>query len=342
MKRLTAIFSLATAILFTTACSVEDTEKIIEQAVEAQENLDSYYAEVSSTFEYGGESETSTYKEWNMKQNKHRTEMENGYLHVSNGKESWSYDENENTVTVFETTDEMLDEMPTEAEMMREMLTEMLNSTDVKVNGRDTIAEQKTIHLSVSTKDGEEDQFMGDMSYDIWIDEETYMPLKMEWVSEDFSSMMEYTHIEYNIDIDEDLFSFEIPDGAEVLTMDDFMMESLSLEELSDSASFMIPNLDSILETHEFNEANYFEEMDMATLHFNQGDEFIVLSITTEKTEMMEETEPVTTENFEGSYMNMFDTHFLFWSNDDVYLELMTTSQEMSKENLVDIAAQIQ
>ncbi|MDV2686057.1 DUF4367 domain-containing protein [Alkalihalophilus lindianensis] len=341
MKKITALLGLAGVLLFSTACSIEDTEQIIENAVEAQENLESYYAEVSSTFKYDGENESSTYKEWNVKPDKYRTEMEDGYLHITNGEESWSYDQAENTVTVFDTSDDLTEEMPSESEIIREMLTEMLESTDVVVNGKETIADRKTIHLSVSAKEGEE-EFLGDTSYDIWVDEETYMPLKMMWISEDFSSVVEYTHIEYNIDIDEALFTFDIPEDAEVLTMDDFMVDSLSLDELKEVALFDIPDLSAIPDHFEFEEANYFEEMDMATMHFSDEEHYLVLSLTTDKTEMLDETEAVSTEDFEGSYMNMFDMHFLFWSQDEVHIELMTDADALSKEELIEIATQIQ
>ncbi|OLS35071.1 hypothetical protein BTR22_16790 [Alkalihalophilus pseudofirmus] len=347
MKKIKAVFTLATAIFLTAGCSLEDTDEIIEKAVEAQENLESYYAEVSSTFNFKGENngngnESSTYKEWNVKPDKYRTEMEDGYLHISNGKESWSYDPHENTVTVFETSDELAEETPSEGEIIREILTEMLDSTDVTVMGKETIAGRSTIHLALASKEGEEEDFLGEVNYDIWVDEETYMPLKMMWISDEFSSSVEYTHIEYNIDIDETLFQFDIPEDAEVLTIDDFMPESLTLEELKEAAPFSIPELEGIPQNFEFEEATYFEDMDMATIHYIDGTDYLMISLTTDKTEMLEESEPVSTEDFEGHYMNMFDMHFLFWSQDEVYIELMASGEEMNKDSLLEIGAVLQ
>jgi hypothetical protein len=120
------------------------------------------------------------------------------------------------------------------------------------------------------------------------------------------------------------------------------VVDSLSLDELKEVAPFDIPDLRAIPESFELEEANYFEEMDMATMHFNDNEHYLVLSLTTDKTEMLDESEPVSTENFEGSYMNMFDMHFLFWSQDEVHMELMTDADALTKEELIEVATHIQ
>ncbi|NEU29259.1 DUF4367 domain-containing protein [bacterium LRH843] len=345
MKKLLLSFGFTSLLVFSTACSVEDTEKIIENAVKAQENIESYYAEVKSSFQIEGESESSSYKEWNAKPNKHRLEMDDGYVYVSNGEKSWSYDKNENIVTTFDEPSDMSEEMPSESEMIREMLTEMMNSNHVIVGGKETIANRTTIHLSLEPKEGQEDEFLIGSNYDIWIDAETYMPLKMKWDSEDFLSETEYTHIDYNIDIDENIFTFDIPESATVQTMEDLMPKSISLEELQRVATFTVPEFTYLPEGYNFQEAYYFEEMSMATVEYRDAmDNFLIVSFSEDKSSFLteEEAEKIQIGRFNGTYQSMFDMQFLSWNTDEIQIELTSLTEELSKEELFKVAEGIQ
>ncbi|WP_096438342.1 DUF4367 domain-containing protein [Alteribacter populi] len=341
MKKQLLSLGIAPVVLFAAACSVEDTDEIIENAVEAQGNLESYYAEVSSSFEFDGVSEEDSYKEWSAKPNKHRIEQD-GFISVSNGEQSWSYNEEENSVIVFDDIGEWSEEMPDESEMMREMLTEMMGSNDVVAHGKETVADRSVIHLSLTPKEGEEEFLLGDGSYEVWVDEETYMPLKMKMEGEEFSSEMEYTHIEYNIDIDEEIFEFDIPEGAELQSMDDLMPESLSIDELQEVTAFDVPEFTKLPDGYEFQGANYLEEMDSAMIEYIDSEgNYLMLSISSESTDFSlegEESESLEIGEHEGTYMSMHQMQFITWSDGDLHYELSSFAEDMTKEELVEVA----
>ncbi len=345
MKKLSLALSLSSLLVFGTACSVENTEEIIENAVAAQENLDSYYAEISTTIRFDGEEESSSYKEWHEKPDKYRMEMNDGSIYVSNGEQSWSYDKEENTVLIM---DDMVieeevaeqEEMPKESEIIREILTEMMDSNNVVVKGKEKIAERNTVHLSLSPKEGQEEELFGG-NYEIWIDEETYMPLKMVVGGDDFSSETVYTHIEYNLDIDETLFTFEIPDGATVQTWEDIMPETLTLEELKEKANFDIPEITYLPEGYEFEEATYFADMNMAMLdfvHSEDNEQSITISMTTDPSDYVDENaESIQVGEYYGTYEAMYDIQFLAWNTDTLEIDIVAT-EHLAKEVLVKVA----
>jgi outer membrane lipoprotein-sorting protein len=346
MKTLALWASLIALVVFTTACSVENTDEMIEKAVEAQENLKSYYAEVTSLTEFAGNSESMTYKEWNVKPNKNRVEMEDGHLFVSNSEQSWSYDETTNTVTAFDGLGELTEEMPSESEMIRTVLTEMLKSNDVVAKGKETIANRQTIHLSLTPNEHQEDELYIASSYEIWVDEETYMPLKMKMVSDEFTTEMEYTHIEYNIEIEDELFHFDIPEGATVQTMEDLMPATLTLEELQETTPYHVPELSYLPEGYEFKQASYFGAMDsgIAMVEFSDSEEnFLMFTISQEQpiSPNLEKTEVVNIGTIEGNYTKMYEMQFVSWEKDDLLFEL-TSSEDLSKEEILQIAESIE
>ncbi|SES14679.1 outer membrane lipoprotein-sorting protein [Salipaludibacillus aurantiacus] len=330
-------------VLLLPGCAVEDTDHIIENAVAAQENLESYYAEVVSTYSFEQEENTINYQEWHVRPEKHRMEMDDGYIYVSNGEQSWSYNEEENTVSVFENLGEMTEDLPDESDMMREMLTEMMNSNKVKAEGKETVANRPTIHLSLSPKGNEAAEKMNG-HYEIWIDEETYMPLKMVWEDENFHSETVYEHIEFNIDLEEDLFTFEIPEGAEIESVD-HTPESLTLEELQNETEDEIPELTEIPEGYEFQDAMHFKDFGESMIEYmNDSGEYLILSVSEEKRGIEEEKEDELLEigRYVGTYSDMYDMQFLSWNTGKFHLELITSSEELSKEDLLGIAEKIE
>ncbi len=340
MKKLSLFASLVALLIITTACAVGNTEELIEKAVSAQEELDSYYGEVQLSFSFENESETSTFKEWQVKPNKSRTESDDGHLFVSNGETCWSYDKAENTVTIFDDVADAAEEMPNESEMIREVLTEMKKSNEVTVKGKETIAGRKTIHLLLTPKaDQIEESFLGG-NYELWIDEETYMPLKLKVSTDEFATEMEYTHIEYNVNFDDSLFAFDIPEGAKVQTMGDFMPDPLTLEELKEQAPFKIPEFTYIPAGYEFTEATYIEDVGMASLEFATNDQnLIMVSLSTDEVIHDDgDAEAIQIGHYKGFYSHIFDLQFITWFEGDLQIEITSFAKDFSKEELVKIA----
>ncbi|WP_280771436.1 outer membrane lipoprotein-sorting protein [Salipaludibacillus daqingensis] len=343
MKRNIFLFGSFSFAFLLSACAVEDTEQIVENAVAAQEDLESYYAEVTSSFVFDGEEETMNYKEWIIKPDHYRTEMDDGHIFVSDGEQSWSYDEENNTVMVNENiSEELPDETPDESDMIRQMLTEMLNSNEVIAEGKETIADRSTFHLSLTPIEDKEDSIYSN-NYEIWIDEETYLPLKMIWEDDDFRSETIYHHIEYNIDIDMEKFTFDIPEDAEIQSMDNYMPESLTLDELDEATDFDLPDFDGIPESYQFQDAMQFDNVNESMIEFidNSGN-YLMLSLFKEgdshPIENDDSEEDVEIGRYEGSYSYMYDMQFLRWDTGQFTIELIASDDELSQDELIEIA----
>ncbi|WP_171051907.1 sigma-E factor regulatory protein RseB domain-containing protein [Alteribacter natronophilus] len=344
MKR--AVCACGTVLLFTAACAVEDTDKLVENAIAAQENLEGYYAEVESSFAFGDENDTSTYKEW-VKGERYRYEQED-YITVSDGETTWSYDVESNVVMIMDDTVWEDEEMPDQSEMMREMLTDMMESNDVVAHGRETVADRETIHLSLTPSDEEEIAMFGDGSYEIWIDEETYLPLRMEWDGEDFTTSMIYTMIDYDINLDDSFFTFEIPEGAEVGTWDDWETEmgsmTMSLEELRESTEMTVPETAYLPDGYEFEDAFHYEFSgdESAILNFsNGGHESFSLGISNSVEQYGfegAEVDSVMIGDIEGERISMYDMTILSWTDSGLQYELMSFGEDLEYDELLKVA----
>lgn len=345
MKKLTLALGVTASMLFATACSTENADQIVEKALQAQDNVTSYYAEITGTYQFDGEIETSSYKEWVVKPDKSRMEHDTGGLYVSNGKESWSYDEEENTVTVYDFEHELFDEGELEdetfdeKEFMREMLVEMLNENDVQIVGKEKVANRQTYHLSLKPKN--EDDFA--MLNDIWIDTEFYMPLKMKFEDDNFSMLTEYTRIDFNIEIADDKFEFDIPEGAKVQYWSDLMPKSMTLEELKEAVTFAIPEVNYVPEGFAFTEATYFEDMDLVMLDYSSNrDDFLSISFTINNEEDYlfedEDAEEVQIGDITGTMTTYSNITSLSWKKGDYTFDITST---VSKEELIKIASEI-
>lgn len=345
MKKLSLAIGVVASLLVVTACSTENVDQIVEKALQAQDNVKSYYAEITTTYEFDGETDTSSYKEWSAKPDKNRIEHDTGDLYVSNGKESWSYDKEANIVTVYDFDNEIFNEDKLdeaefdEKEFMREMLKEMLSENDVEIVGKEKVANRKTYHLSLKPK--KDDEFA--MVNDIWIDTEFYMPLKMKFEGDDFSTLMEYTLIEYNIDIADDKFNFNIPNGAEVQYWSDLMPKSMTLEELKEAVTFAIPEVNDVPEGFTFTEATYYEDMDLVMLDYNDGEEgFLSISFTVNGNNDYlfedEDSEEVQIGDITGTVTTFADITSLSWKKDDYSFDITST---VSKEELIKVASEI-
>lgn len=331
------------SLIWTGACTVDDTELIIENAVEAQENLDSYYAEVTTSYEFENEQETMVYKEWNVKPDKHRMEMRDGHTYVSNGEQAWSYDKDTNTVIKYDESGDFDDDMPDESEMMREMLTNMMESNEVVAEGTSVVAGRDTIHLSLTPKDASASPAAG--SYEIWVDEETYMPLKMSWEGDDFSSETVYNEIEYNIEIDESLFTFDIPEGAEVHSADDYAAPPLTLDELEDKVDYDLPEVSYKPGGYSFHQAMYFNHEEESMIEFsNSNGGYMILTISKVTREAVEDEdhELVDVGRYLGSYSEMHGTQSLSWNTGKFQFDLTALGDDLSKDEFIKTAEGIE
>lgn len=329
-------------LLLATACGSLSTEDIVERAVEAQKNMTSYKATVSFEMTFDDHHEKQQYEEWFQQPNKQRYEDETMTI-VSNGNKTWMYDATDHSVMIFEDEGVLEEEIPDHTELMAMMISNMMDNHTVELLGQQTIANRSTYHLELQPN---EDQFMSD-TWEIWIDKETWLPLQILITFEDGQMVTTYEKIEYNVDIDPSIFEFDIPEGAEIKSFDDFMPETKSIEEIRESVDMSVYEITQLPDGYALESAYLIETMVMITYSDEKGN-MINLSImpldeaADFNPSLYGETEDVTIQGEQAKIGNLYDTHILIWEKEDVHLEMGVYGTDLSQEDLIKLAESIQ
>ncbi len=142
-------------------------------------------------------------------------------LTVADGESQWEYDATNKTVNVQVAQEKSF---PSPSILSLEFLQQdMSNCYDPKVVGEETIAGRATYKVELGPakcRSASAPQLNG--PHTIWIDKETFFVLKSEIRAENsdqISSQVQVTGIQYNIELPKDLFSFTPPADAKINDM---------------------------------------------------------------------------------------------------------------------------
>ncbi len=156
-----------------------------------------------------------------------------GQIMVSNGTHIWMYDPSENLVKTAN--------IPEYAQTNRSrdalFLKDLIDTCTIDPNGAGTVAGRQCYRITATP----DDAFMP-MSVEVWLDRWNFMPLKIETYQDgELLMSMEYQDIEFNVDIPNSTFEFEIPEGATVESTDETAAPAtMTIEEAQAEVSFDI------------------------------------------------------------------------------------------------------
>ncbi len=156
-----------------------------------------------------------------------------GQVMVSNGTHIWMYDPSENLVKTAN--------IPESAQTNRSrdalFLKDLIDTCAIVPSGAETVSGRQCYRITATP----DDAFMP-MSVEVWLDKWNWMPLKIETYQNDELLMsMEYQDIEFNVEIPNSTFEFEIPEGATVESTDEAAApEPMTIEEAQAEVSFDI------------------------------------------------------------------------------------------------------
>ncbi|HSG42744.1 MAG TPA: DUF4367 domain-containing protein [Anaerolineales bacterium] len=182
-----------------------------------------------------------------------------GAVIVSDGESVWAYSPAKNTVftgTAEEAKAAMEEKQPMQEEFnidefdhpetAEEAVDKLLEYFDVSRTGTEQIADANAYQIELKPIP---DQMPSEYTavgglLNLWIDQNRSVPLAFEYTGGAMGELHVTTlELEINQGVDESLFTFEIPDGAEVVGFEDFAdmkPESLSLDEAADSVEFAV------------------------------------------------------------------------------------------------------
>lgn len=221
-KELRPIFVLAfiTVALSVSGCTEKDlsAEDIATRMLEKQESIQDYSYTMHTTYYVGEkavESEFKTiYKKPHMIKNFiQEPGKEEETLVLSDEEFRWTYAPDTNTVmkTKLPKTPE-----PTESDYLN-LIRITLNDTNVSLLGLEEIDSREIYLLKAVPKETEENAAQYDMK--IWIDKETWMPLKYDLYDSrgNLTVRTEIYDLKVNTGIPDSEFKFKIPKGAKIV-----------------------------------------------------------------------------------------------------------------------------
>ncbi|AKB76853.1 hypothetical protein MSHOH_0370 [Methanosarcina horonobensis HB-1 = JCM 15518] len=350
------LLALLVPILFISGCTGDlSAEEIAKQMQEKEANIQDYSYTMQMTSYFGNQTQESEVRTLQKKPDKMKTitikpEEEAGTIVVSDGEFIWTYDPKTNTVTKMEMPDTpILGEIDYVG-----IIDEFLNETDVSLLGMEEIDGRPAYLLETSPKEEEEGFKLAD-GMKIWVDKETWMPLRYEMYDSDGDLVMELEihDLEINTGIQDSEFVFEVPEGATVKTvdLDSFKLpEKMTLEEARESAGFEILVPEYLPEGYAFNysmvsnnswiapENQAFETVSLT--YENEEGDIISLSETVYETEtpeapIMNSAEEVSINGKEGKYLTLGDMKILNWEIGNIELSLASS---LEKDEMLRIA----
>jgi len=348
--RVLLMLLLISSSLFVAGCIDGDlsAEQIAEKMQQKQDSIEDYSYTMYMTMEFGDQKMESEADMMYKKPNKFKgvqkqpAEMA-GSVSVSDGETMWTYNPQQNTVMIME-----LPDMPEQNEPdYLKLIGMMMNESDFSLEGTDKVDGRTAYIIDMAPKDESDFGMSGGMK--VWVDKETWMPLKMEMKNADGNPLysIEYRNFQTNTGISDEEFQFEIPEGAEVQTMDEFVSpERITVEEAREEATFDIMVPSYLPDGYEFDHAMVIQGfVEIVSLTYKNGDERLGISETVLEDEpqaspIMDSAEVVSINGVEGKLVTIYgESKMLQWKIGNIQL---TLSGSLDKEKLIEIAESMQ
>jgi outer membrane lipoprotein-sorting protein len=170
-----------------------------------------------------------------------------GSVIVNDGQQVWIYDAAQNEVLVSEVEARQPEGPLTNPREMVQLVDEaiqwVLDRSEVKLVGEEDVAGVPTYKLEFKPKEGQDLPFAAASQGTLWVDQERWIILQARLVVEGVAeSSMQVRSFELNPGIPDEVFDFEVPQGATVQEFEPQRTEHLTLDEAQAMAtSLLVP-----------------------------------------------------------------------------------------------------
>ncbi|MGD8738206.1 MAG: DUF2092 domain-containing protein [Anaerolineae bacterium] len=222
-------------------------EEIVAKVQETVENTQDAHAIVSVSATVQGTQIAAKAEMWEKAPNKARaTVLESsqpeldGMIMTSDGQQGWLYYPSRDVVMTGP-VEQMDTPLPQEMLIeMQEVIQRVLDASDVELVGEDSVAGRDAYQLTLSPQEGTEQEiFPGNGTATLWVDKEQWFVLKAAYQADMIGQgEIVVESFELNPGLSDDLFTFEVPDGVEVVDIEAQQPEYLTLEEAEAQAGF--------------------------------------------------------------------------------------------------------
>jgi outer membrane lipoprotein-sorting protein len=222
-------------------------EEIVAKVQEMAQNTHDAHAVVTGSVDIQGIQVSAKAEIWEQSPNRLRAEVLEssepryaGMVMVSDGQQAWLYQPARNQVTVGAVGSLKL---PLPPEMLTELqgiIQQMLDASNVELVGEEVVTDLEAYKLTLSPReDAEQSFFPGGGTATLWVDKEQWMILKATYEAGTFGQgSMEVQSFELNPGLSDELFTFQVPEGAKVVDVEAQQPEHLSLDEAKAQAGF--------------------------------------------------------------------------------------------------------
>ena len=256
MKRrlLAGLSLLAAAVLLLAGCQQSPTaEEIVAKMQEVEASTEDVHAVVQFDVREGDKTESAVVEVWEKSPDKIRvevleadsSEVSAGAIAVSDGAQVWIYDPTENEVLTGDAGAIGPDDAPANPRDLVRSVDEGLDwvqeHADAKLVGKEDVAGVATYVLEFTPKEDVEQPLPVTGSAKMWVDQKRWVALRAEFVVEGVAEgKMLVRSFELNTGIDDTRFQFEVPEGAQVIAIDQKKPTHLTLDEAVAEADFLL------------------------------------------------------------------------------------------------------
>ncbi|RLI79979.1 hypothetical protein DRP05_02005 [Archaeoglobales archaeon] len=314
-----------------TACTQLTAEQIVEKANEKWKKIEDFKADI--TMKTGNE--TQEFKFMLKKPNKFKA-IGKSSLIVFNGTTQWYYNKEKNEVV-------RQDLEASKSEMDLGITLETIRWFDIQFVGEEEFDGKACYTIKAIPKDKTIEQKM-------WIDKETWIPLKIEIKGKAIDYTIEYRNVSINTGIADDEFEFVVPENASVKVIKKEYKEQepeikvvKSVEEAEKLVGYKVLT-PSYTAGFELDEITVFENkvrLKYVNKSVTPWESITVKERSKIKIFPLPIEEKVSIKGYEGYYQEVKHkrkTQILRFVTEEHYITIIADTQTLSKEELIRIA----
>jgi outer membrane lipoprotein-sorting protein len=351
-KRWFFVLSLLVAVsLLVVGCQNQPTaEEIVAKLKEVEASTEDAHAVLVIDIQGQGMDENLTVEVWEKKPNKFRAEVLEssdpdyaGAVTVADGQQVWMYQPSKNEVVVGEVGP---DGSSSPRDMIREVdevIQRALDTSEVNLAGEEDVAGRKTYKLELTPTDAEDALLPAGSKATLWVDQEDWFVLQAE-ISGDLlgRGWMSVSSFELNTGLEDSLFQFDIPEGAQVTDMEDKRPTPITLDEARARAGFplllpgYLPEGVTLIDVLAMGEAiilRYDHSPISFTIIQGSGDDTMPLPVGGQQSEVTVRGQTATLFSDGGS------SNLLTWTENGV---VITIAGHISQDEILEVAESLQ
>jgi outer membrane lipoprotein-sorting protein len=241
--------ALVVVALLVGGCQNQPTaEEIVARMREVEASTEDVHGVLEVGVHDVGKDEQVVVEVWEKKPDKTRVEtLESsdpdlaGAVIVGDGQQVWMYSPAENRVLVSEVGADEPSSPRDLIRFMEQIIQRMLDASEMKLLGEEDVAGVPTYKLELTPKEGEDAILPVDAKVTLWVDQERWVVLRAHMISDLLGeASMRVRSFELNTGLGDDLFQFEVPEGAEVASVESRQPVPLTLDEARAEAAFLL------------------------------------------------------------------------------------------------------